>query len=93
MSAADVSFSYIPAKMEVGICSACHRKSSCCGLVFWMGVIGRQCYLCSECRLVLAGEWKAVDPLNMSDFGAKRERLVERPEKMTEVEVAYDEGR
>lgn len=63
MSAADVSFSYIPAKLETGLCRACHRASSHCGFVVWRK---RKCLLCSECRLILAGEWRAVDPLNMS---------------------------
>jgi hypothetical protein len=72
MSAADVSFSYIPATMESGICRACFRQSAYCGFVTWKK---KRCYLCSECREILAGEWKAVDPLNMSDFGAKGQRL------------------
>lgn len=89
----------IPARMEHGVCRECRRESHCCGLVVYRGQRHRPVLLCSKCRLALAGFWSPCEPLDMSDFQPKRERLVEfaecaaksppRPEKSL-VEAAYD---
>lgn len=89
MSMSDTSYRSIPATMERGRCRYCGKESFCCGRVWFKK---RKCLLCSDCRIVFAGQWKAVEPMNMRDF-AVEERMAEVAEQKTEVEAAYDEGR